>query len=132
MNSIKLITVIGLCVIVSRLVISQEDTSCICAQIDKKVCGTDGNVYENECKMDCANKGAPCKVVKVFEGSCNRTCVCPMDYTPVCGSDNKNYGNECALNCKALEIKNPCLQVAYYGTCKGAPGASDTAPRPAK
>ncbi|KAH9424278.1 hypothetical protein DERP_004460 [Dermatophagoides pteronyssinus] len=85
-----------------------------CLELYKPVCGSDGQVYLNECylKMQNCDNG----IEKVDMNECATASKCPAYcipiYDPVCGSNKKIYLNQCMMlkeNCNAT-IKNMPLQ----------------------
>jgi len=76
------------------------------------VCGSDGNLYRNQCEMKKAKCGhhiyqVPLsECLSVFQWSgCGR--VCPPALEPVCGSDDKTYLNTCFMeqeSCRARSL----------------------------
>lgn len=86
------------------------------------VCGSDGNIYDNECDMRrlTCGSGSARTVVEVSLDKCRKkfeSCariVCPRTPDPVCGTDSNTYTNYCLLH-KATCNKN--VQLAHYGDC---------------
>lgn len=119
MGFTKLVFTIGLFSVATRLVLSQDETSCFCTEEQKEICGTNNQTYGNPCKLDCYNTNNPgsCKINKARNVACKAGCACTKIYAPVRGSDNKNYDNACTLYCYAIENNKPCLSVARNGTC---------------
>ncbi|UXI19155.1 Cleavage and polyadenylation specificity factor [Sarcoptes scabiei] len=86
-----------------------------CLELYKPVCGSDGQVYLNECflrKENCDNG-----IEKVDMSECAVASKCPSFcipiYDPVCGSNKKIYLNRCQMlkeNCNSTKIKNMPLQ----------------------
>ncbi|KAH7642395.1 hypothetical protein HUG17_5440 [Dermatophagoides farinae] len=85
-----------------------------CLELYKPVCGSDGQVYLNECylKMQNCDNG----IEKVDMSECATASKCPAYcipiYDPVCGSNKKIYLNQCMMlreNCNAT-IRNMPLQ----------------------
>ncbi|XP_054165068.1 uncharacterized protein LOC128962692 [Oppia nitens] len=85
-----------------------------CLEFPKPVCGSDGQIYLNECQLRQRNCGTDVKIVAMNE--CVKTGSCPDQclaiYDPVCGSDGKIYLNHCKMlreNCET-GIKQMPLQ----------------------
>lgn len=93
-----------------------RQSSCICKDTCKFVCGSDGITYGNDCILKCAQRKNQ-KLKKIADHTCG-DCICPAIYKPVCGTDGKTYSNSCALGC-AQETK-PGLQLAHQGSCNGS------------
>lgn len=123
MNPIRLITIIGLCLIVTTLVFSQEnddedEKSCNCPADIDLICATNGKTYKNECIFNCEPLDELCPVTIAFHKSCKHACKCGKKDMPVCGTDLFTYSSVCLLNCEAVRLMEPCLQVLYNGTCE--------------
>ncbi|KPJ18481.1 Agrin [Papilio machaon] len=91
-------------------------------QKEKLVCGSDENIYRNECEMKMLNCGVNNRKVvkKVDMEKCKskmNKCLkvkCRGDFDPVCGTDANVYPNSCQL-----KVAN-CLkgvQLAHFGNC---------------
>ncbi|GAB1867846.1 Serine protease inhibitor dipetalogastin [Camponotus japonicus] len=87
------------------------------------VCGSDGNIYRNECEMQMLNCGhARRKITVVDFEKCRARltkCMkqqlrCGSEVDPVCGSDANTYPNQCHLNV-AVCLKG--IQLAHVGEC---------------
>ncbi|XP_042199559.1 agrin isoform X3 [Callorhinchus milii] len=108
-------------------------TECVSSQ--QLVCGTDGNTYENECKLNvqaCITQTdiqvaahGPCKpcgaTVCLFGSECvNLQCVCPqcksLQSSPVCGSDGITYPQLCVLHFTGCQQKKK-IEVVKEGSC---------------
>jgi len=70
-----------------------------CLELYKPVCGSDKQIYLNECHLRQKNCGNDVKLVPmnhcVVTPSCPEYCI-PL-YDPVCGSDGKVYLNHCKM-----------------------------------
>ncbi|XP_071517319.1 serine protease inhibitor dipetalogastin-like isoform X2 [Panulirus ornatus] len=80
------------------------------------VCGSDGLVYSNECKLNVAR----CRnlaLSKRNDGVCSKDCSiqCYRDDEAVCGSDGITYENDCFL--VAARCKDSTIRRLYYGQC---------------
>nr|BAM19105.1 follistatin [Papilio polytes] len=91
-------------------------------QKEKLVCGSDENIYRNECEMKMLNCGVNNRKVvkKVDMEKCKskmNKCLkvkCREEFDPVCGTDANVYPNSCHL-----KVAN-CLkgvQLAHFGNC---------------
>ncbi|XP_060593963.1 agrin-like isoform X4 [Ruditapes philippinarum] len=106
-----------------------------CTQSITKVCGTDGNTYNNDCELmvascknrkhillhrfgDCENcNGVQCKYgADCVHGTCVCPQVCPHDYQSVCASDEKTYRNACEMRKEACRL-NKELEIVKSGEC---------------
>ncbi|XP_063988632.1 agrin-like isoform X5 [Diachasmimorpha longicaudata] len=127
---------------------STGEAKCVCptncGELDKegerKVCGSDGVTYANECAMQNASCTMQTSITVAFEGECSQCsnieckngahcsageCVCPESCPeptgePVCGTDAKTYPSECDLQrtaCDKLRSKLSSLHVAFHGEC---------------
>lgn len=83
-----------------------------CLELYKPVCGSDGQIYLNECYLQMEN----CRngVEKMDMSECVSPSSCPTScipiYDPVCGSNRKVYLNQCTMqkeNCKSPVKKMP-------------------------
>ncbi|ESN91329.1 hypothetical protein HELRODRAFT_70359, partial [Helobdella robusta] len=103
----------------------------------KKVCGSDGRSYKNECylkKQACEMQQNihikfqgpcdPCENVKCHYGSscvaglCQCQLVCSDDDSKkVCGSDGRSYKNECYLKKQACEMQQN-IHIKFQGPCE--------------
>ncbi|PSN57361.1 hypothetical protein C0J52_02897 [Blattella germanica] len=87
-------------------------------------CGSDGNVYRNECELKMLNCGAQSSKRRVsavdFEkcrakfNKCNKQGKCTKDVDPICGTDAHTYTNKCHLQI-ATCLKG--IQMAHVGNC---------------
>ncbi|XP_065352950.1 serine protease inhibitor dipetalogastin-like [Cloeon dipterum] len=88
----------------------------------EKICGSDGNVYDNECDMKSNTCGLQTKrsVTKVDFEKCRKKFTncnmlqCNNEEDFVCGSDAKTYRNPCHLQI-ATCLKG--VQMAHLGNC---------------
>lgn len=95
--------------------------TCIQAEPNTEVCGSNGITYPNDCHLFCEGfysnleEDAPC-LTKAYDGKCRpNTCRCSDVCDFVCGSDGLTYGNECTFKCAQQE--NPCLEKVKDGIC---------------
>ena len=91
-----------------------------CPKEKKHVCGSDNQIYRNECLMKQQNCGKHVYIVPMKQclsrfhyKDCARFCT--ETYDPVCASDNRTYSNMC--NLENAKCKNASLSLKYYGTC---------------
>lgn len=119
MDSVKFITIIGVCLIVTVPLFSQNTggDSCICTTEYYPVCATNNQTYANKCIMGCYAGTGPCALVKAHDGNCSSPCPCTLEQNYVCGTDYITYSNECQLTCTAAKKADPCLKKAYDGPC---------------
>merc|ERR1712226_48854 len=85
-----------------------------------KLCGSDGETYENQCLFWKAKKAN--KKLTARPGGCNEDTLCPVPcpdiYKPICGSDDITYDTKChLLDAKHCDSK-PDLRMAHKGECK--------------
>ncbi|KAF5283957.1 hypothetical protein FQR65_LT13649 [Abscondita terminalis] len=89
-------------------------------EIEKPTCGSDGNIYKNDCEIKMLNCGSVRKVTKVDFDKCQgklSKCLkikCPSEMDPVCGTDARSYTNQCFLSV-ATCLKG--VQFAHVGNC---------------
>ncbi|CAH0386305.1 unnamed protein product [Bemisia tabaci] len=88
---------------------------------DRLTCGSDGNIYRNECEMKMLNcEVSKRRVTRVDLDKCRgklnkcKKIQCSDEYDPVCGSDAYTYTNNCHLQ-QATCMKG--IQLAHIGKC---------------
>ena len=105
-----------------------------CPKSKKKVCGSDGKTYQNECELERKACKKPELNLKVaYKGKCEieseevenavderleEDCpsFCNRMYDPVCGTDYKTYPNPCTL--KIESCSNKKVEQLYHGECQ--------------
>lgn len=106
-----------------------------CQKDKKKVCGSDGKNYQNECELEKkACKKPELNLKMAYKGKCIdeaeendneidqriNEVECPLFcnrmYDPVCGSDYKTYSNSCTLQTESC-VNNNVMKL-YNGQCK--------------
>ena len=115
-------------------VTSVTDCEKKCPKSKKKVCGSDGKNYQNECELEKkACKKPELNLMVAYKGKCedeveedenaldNRLeeecpSYCNRMYDPVCGSDYKTYPNPCTL--KIESCTNKKVKQLYLGECQ--------------
>lgn len=97
---------------------------CICPKKLEPVCGSDGNIYDNLCYLECQNRKQTYSKhpnIAVANRNICANCQCPSDIDPVCGSDGllepRTFQNTCVLDCIAKRSNNPYLKVISKGPC---------------
>ncbi|XP_014669070.1 PREDICTED: agrin-like, partial [Priapulus caudatus] len=95
---------------------------CTCPRHIRKVCGTDGNTYQNQCLLQCAARDQGTTIYVDHQGECQDTttpepCNCPHHINTVCGTDGNTYPNECLLDCTARE-QGTSIRVDHDGECQ--------------
>ncbi|XP_045618359.1 ovoinhibitor isoform X2 [Procambarus clarkii] len=84
----------------------------------RPVCGSDGQVYGSECKLNLARcKNSNPSLVKKNDGVCTKDCsiVCYEDDEPVCGSNKVTYINDCFL--AVARCKDRSISKVSNGAC---------------
>jgi len=94
------------------------------------VCGSDGNVYNNQCdlqRLTCGSRVYRMKPEKCQSrvDKCSRLSCPPTVNDPVCGSDGTTYLNFCLLHV-ATCLKG--VELAHYGHCSEA-GLDEECPK---
>lgn len=94
------------------------------AEKDDRVCGSDGNIYRNQCELEKITCGYPLtryeRVTGVEWSLCaakNSSCSkmnCPSDVDEMCGNDGVTYDNACLLR-KATCTSG--VQLSHVGAC---------------
>eukprot|EP00057_Strongylocentrotus_purpuratus_P023451 XP_011677925.1 PREDICTED: agrin [Strongylocentrotus purpuratus] len=123
-----------------------------CQTINLPVCGSDGETYASECKLNVMACNARKNITVVSYGACedcvgvtceterfNQVCYqgmcvcqesCPMsrsDEDMVCGSDQVTYDTVCHLKMSACQAESN-LTVEYYGPCDEFSGSGTEFP----
>ncbi|KAL8568100.1 hypothetical protein ACOMHN_000324 [Nucella lapillus] len=111
-------------------------TESSCRMADLKVCGSDGQTYDNECQMKIASCRRKQIITVTSAGDCekcrgvvcshgqkceNGVCVCPIlcptTHDPVCGTDGKMYINECEMRKSACNSEED-IEVDHGSNCE--------------
>ncbi|XP_066956641.1 serine protease inhibitor dipetalogastin-like isoform X1 [Macrobrachium rosenbergii] len=84
----------------------------------RPVCGTDNQVYGNDCLLRVAICKNP-RLGKLNDGVCTKDCniACPLEINYVCGSNRITYVNDCELI--VAQCKDPAVQKVSDGQCAG-------------
>ncbi|XP_076328006.1 agrin-like isoform X3 [Tachypleus tridentatus] len=124
-------------------VVKKEKPVCECPTCSEEfqpVCGSDGILYSNPCKLKKESCERRTNIEIVYDGRCDRCenkrceyyavceddgnggakCVCPQACvqleSPVCGNDGETYRNECELKVAACN-KKQYIKVVSKGPC---------------
>jgi coxsackievirus/adenovirus receptor len=92
-----------------------QECPTFCPRDMRKVCGSDGNTYSNECllkKASCSQSGRYEAITVKHAGPC--TCsikACTREYKPVCGTDTvtgdfTEFGNQCTFENAKCKNRN--------------------------